>query len=145
MGIDNPYLITPHNKAKTIKSTVEEHYPLNNPTAYFPNSAFAVLFNDLCEQQTRPCLKSWASFFACTHWLTEDQLDSCQIGCKTIGADVNRASKNRSASLYNGKQSDNQFQVALLTTPPSQSLLFTAIAIAIQTDLPCSLTLISSA
>src|SRR3990170_4738554 len=65
--------------------------PLNNPTAYFPNSAFAVLFNDLCEQQTRPCLKSWASFFACKHWLTEDQPDSCQIGCKTIGANVNRA------------------------------------------------------
>ena len=28
MGIDNPYLITPHNKAKTIKLTVEEHYLL---------------------------------------------------------------------------------------------------------------------
>jgi hypothetical protein len=25
--MDNPYLITSHNKAKTIKSTVEEHYP----------------------------------------------------------------------------------------------------------------------
>ena len=72
--------------------------PLNNPAEYFSNSAFVVLFNDLCKQQTRPSLKSWTSFFACWYRLTENQPDSSQIGCKTIGTDVNGAAQSRSAS-----------------------------------------------